>query len=461
VSAVIELVPQDTAVYTNARKLIDEGHIEKADKMLNMHLMRNPDDALALSFMVEILKKADRFPAAYQLAKRITELRPDRAEAWCSLGGAAQGLWRLDEAIDCYRKADQRASTRQQKALYASNIASSMLDGGSFVGSEEFCRTALRLDSKDTSVRHNLGLSLLGQRKWKEAWPFYSASVGSKQRNNVKYKDPAEPTWDGTKDQTIVVYGEQGVGDEICAASMLPDVIRDSKKVIIDCDHRLKRLFQRSFPEATVHGTRWVPGNWKDEAATIDASIAGFEVGKFYRNDDKDFPGTPYLVPCPDRLAMWKALWATKKKPVIGIAWTGGIWQNAAMYRELPLKEWQPIFDSIGAHFVSLQYKDAEKDIAGTPVVQYPYATLTPDYDDTAALVASCDLVIGMQTSVCHTAGALGVPVWTMIPKQSQWRYGEEYTDVPWYKSMKLYRQKESWAPVVRKIAEDLKAWAR
>jgi ADP-heptose:LPS heptosyltransferase len=131
------------------------------------------------------------------------------------------------------------------------------------------------------------------------------------------------------------------------------------------------------------------------------------------------------------------------------------------MYRELPLKEWQPIFDSIGAHFVSLQYKDAEKDIAGTPVVQYPYATLTPDYDDTAALVASCDLVIGMQTSVCHTAGALGVPVWTMIPKQSQWRYGEEYTDVPWYKSMKLYRQKESWAPVVRKIAEDLKAWAR
>jgi tetratricopeptide (TPR) repeat protein len=458
-SAVIELQPQDTALYLNARKLIDAGDVEKADKMLSAHLLRNPDDALALSFMVEIFKKVDRVPVAYQLAKRITELRPDRAEAWCSLGGAAQALWRLDESIDCYKKAIQRAVSNNQRALYASNIASSMLDGGSFVKSEEYCRKAYEIDSEDVSIRHNLGLSLLGQRRWKEAWPFYSASIGGKQRRNVKYKDPPEPSWDGTKDQTIVVYGEQGLGDEICAASMLPDVIRDRKKVIIDCDHRLKNLFKRSFPQATVHGTRWVPGEWKDEAASVDASIAGFEVGKFYRNSDADFPGAPYLVPCPDRLAMWKSMWATKKKPVIGIAWNGGIWQNAAMYRELPLSEWKPIFNAIDAHWVSLQYKDAEKEIVGTPVMQYSGATLTPNYDDTAALVASCDLVIGMQTSVCHAAGALGVPVWTLIPKTSQWRYGEEYTDVPWYKGMKLYRQKGSWAPVVKQIVEDLKAW--
>jgi ADP-heptose:LPS heptosyltransferase len=229
-------------------------------------------------------------------------------------------------------------------------------------------------------------------------------------------------------------------------------VIRDSKKVIVDCDHRIKGLLQRSFPQASVHGTRWKPGTWKDEASTVDASIAGFEVAKFYRNADSDFPGTPYLIPCPDRTAMWKA---TKTKPRIGIAWSGGIWQNAAIHRELPLDQWKPIFDAIDAQWVSLQYRDASEDIKGTPVTQYRYATLTDDYDDTAALVASCDLVIGMQTSVNHLAGALGVPVWTLIPKTSQWRYGEEYTDVPWYKSMKLYRQGNSWP--TRKIASDLK----
>jgi ADP-heptose:LPS heptosyltransferase len=187
---------------------------------------------------------------------------------------------------------------------------------------------------------------------------------------------------------------------------------------------------------------------------TIEASTAAFELGQFYRNSDSDFPGTPYLTPCPDRTTMWKGLFATKRKPVIGIAWSGGIWQNASAFRQLPLLEWKPIFDAVDAHWVSLQYKDASKEIEGTPVVQYPFATLTPDYDDTAALVASCDLVIAMQTSVVHLAGALGVPCWSIIPKVSQWRYGEDYTDLPWYRSVKLYRQSKDWP--VKAIADAL-----
>jgi tetratricopeptide (TPR) repeat protein len=453
-SAVIELAPVDNSLYLKARELIDAGDIEKADSIINQHLMRNPDDAQALSLVVEILKKAKRIPAAYHLAKRTVDLRPDRCETWGALGGAAQELWRLDEAISHYRKAEKLSVKPAQRALYVNNIASTMLDGGKFIEAESVCREALALDDKDTSIRHNLGLSLLGQRKWQEAWPYYSASIGGKQRLARKFKNPYEPVWDGAKDQTVIVYGEQGLGDELCAASMLPDVIRDSKKVIVDCDHRLTGLLQRSFPQASVHGTRWKPGAWRAEAETADASISGFEVAKFYRNADTDFPGTPYLTPCPDRTAMWKS---TKTKPRIGIAWSGGIWQNAAIHRELPLDQWKPIFDAVDAQFVSLQYRDASEDIKGTPVVQYKYATLTDDYDDTAALVASCDLVIGMQTSVCHLAGALGVPVWTLIPKTSQWRYGEEYADVPWYQSMKLYRQGNSWP--TRKIASDLKVY--
>lgn len=462
-SAVLEILPARNELQ-KARECLERGDIEKADRLVNDHLLRNPDDAQALCLVVEILKKAQRLPAAYHIAKRATELRPDRSETWCALGSIAQNLWRLDEAISCYRKAKQRAITKQQQATYVNNIASSMLDAGEFVKSEPVCREALALVPDDKSINHNLGLSLLGQRRWAEGWPHYAASVGTKTRLLMKYYEPGneEPVWDGSKDKTVVVYGEQGLGDEICAASMLPDVIRDSRKVVVDCDHRLAGLFKRSFPAATVYGTRWKPsGKWPEvENREIEASIAGFEVGKFYRASDDAFPGAPYLVPCPQRTAMWKA---TKTRLRIGIAWTGGIWQNAAMFRELPLSQWKPIFDAgadFNVEFVSLQYKDATKDIEGTPVAQYRWATLTDDYDDTAALVASCDLVIGMQTSVCHLAGALGVPVWTLIPKTSQWRYGESYTDVPWYRSMKLYRQHDSWAPVVATVAEDFKAWA-
>ncbi len=314
----------------------------------------------------------------------------------------------------------------------------------------------MALDPNDSSPRHNLGLSLLAQRRWAEAWPHYSASVGTQVRLNVKYLNPPEPTWDGTPDKTVVIYGEQGLGDEINAASMLPDAIRDCRRVIVDCDPRLANLFRRSFPAATVHGTRQAKQlTWPEADRRIDASISAFEIGRFYRNADTDFPGTAYLTPCPERTAMWRALFSAKAKPVIGIAWTGGTFQNAGQYRSMPLKDWAPLFGAIDAHWVSLQYKGAAEEIRGTPVAEYPWATLTKDYDDTAALVAACDLVICVQTSVGHLAGALGVPAWVMVPKQTQWRYGEEWTDTPWYRSVKLYRAHTGWP--IQTLASDLR----
>jgi tetratricopeptide (TPR) repeat protein len=448
---------KDETYVSRVRKLMEAGEVDDAYKIVDEILMKDPTNAQALCLASDIMKKAKKLPIAYSLAKQAASICPERPEPWNAVGHAAQLLWRLDEALGAYGKALQRAVSKEQKTLYKNNLASVHLDAGDFKKAEQPCRDALAL-MEDNNTRHNLGLSLLAQRRWKEAWPNYSASIGSPRRLNYKYMKPEEPTWDGTKGQKVVVYGEQGLGDEICAASMLPDVIRDSKQVIIDCDHRLTNLFKRSFPTAKVYGTRWKKEiAWAQEDRKIDASVSAFEVAKHYRNADEDFPGTPYLTPDPERVLMWKALFATKKKPVIGIAWTGGVWHNASMHRQLPLDEWKPLFDAVDAHWVSLQYKDASKDIVGTPVVQYAHATLTQDYDDTAALVASCDLVIGVQTSVHHLAGALGVPSWVFIPKVSQWRYGEGYTTVPWYRAMKLYRQTGGQWPL-KSIANDLKS---
>lgn len=460
---VIELQPQkDTSYIVKATQLYDAGKIDEAYNVTDAYLMREPNDAQALALMSAILKKANKVSVAYSLAKRATELRPDRPEPWNAFAHAAQYLWRMDEAEQSYKKALQRVSNKRQKALYLNNLASVMLDQGQFSAAEPYCRESLELED-DRQARHNLGLSLMAQHRWEEGWKYYSASIGTENRRNVRYRPQGkeEPVWDGSPGKTVVIYGEQGLGDEICAASMLPDAIRDSKRVIVDCDKRLAGLFRRSFPKASVYGTRWAkPGDkerWKESQDDIEASISGFELGQFYRKSNADFPGTPFLVADPDRVAMWKGLWATKKKPVIGIAWTGGTWHNAGEHRKLPLAEWKPIFDAVDAHWVSLQYKDATTEIEGTPVVQYPYGTLTPDYDDTAALVASLDLVIAVQTSVNHLAGALGVPAWAMIPKVSQWRYGEKGDSLPWYSSVKLYRQTDKWP--IQQVAHDLAAY--
>jgi tetratricopeptide (TPR) repeat protein len=455
----IEPQKKEQTYVGRAAALIDAGELDKAWEIVESVLMQNPNDAQGLCVAADIMKKAKRLPVAYSLAKRASEIRPERCEPWNCLGHAAQLLWRLEEAEACYKKAMQRALRDDQKALYSNNLASTHLDAGEFVKAEGPCRKALEF-KEDTNARHNLGLSLLAQRKWTEGWAAYSASIGTHRRLNTKYKTPAEPTWDGSPHKAIVIYGEQGLGDEICAGSLVPDAIRDSKKVILDCDHRVANLFRRSFPRATVYGTRWAKKGetpWAPEDRDIDASISAFEVAKYYRNADSDFPGTAYLTPCPERTGMWGHLFFQKRKPVIGIAWTGGTWTNGSFHRQLPLSEWAPIFKAVDAHWVSLQYKDAGKEIQGTPVTQYSYGTLTKDYDDTAALVANCDLVLGVQTSCMHLAGALGIPSWNMIPKISQWRYGEKFESIPFYKSMRLIRQNANGNWPIQQIVNDLK----
>src|SRR5258706_5998324 len=141
---------------------------------------------------------------------------------------------------------------------------------------------------------------------------------------------------------------------------------------------------------------------------------------------------------------MWKGLWTQKRKPTIGIAWTGGIPKTNSRNRRIALDDFLPLFNAVDAHFVSLQYKDAAGEIAAfksrhpVDLEQYKWGTLTSDYDDTAALIASLDYVVCIQTAVAHTAGALGTPVMVLVPVATQWRYGDSEEGIPWYNSLKI-----------------------
>lgn len=461
-AAVIELKPkgQDQTV-ASAQKHYLKGDYAQAGAIAELYLREHPDDAQALAILSAVYKQADRSALAYILGKRASELRPDRPETWVCHGFAAQSLWRTDEALSCYRKALQRAQNSNQKALYNNNIASVYLDLGQFSEAEKYVDRSLEFEASEKNTRHNKGLCLLARREWGEAWHWYSASIGSNQRTEFRYMNGtpqgAEPCWDGKPFAGILaVYGEQGLGDEVCAASAIPDIIAAQKaaggRVIIDCDKRLEGLFRRSFPGATVHGTRWEKSlSWPEEDRNIGASIACFEVLKHFRTKAEDFSGKPYLTPCPDRLKQWKATFANGK-PTIGIAWTGGTWKNAGSFRQLPLSQWQPIFDAVDANWVSLQYKDATSEIEGTPVRQYSWGTITKDYDDTAALVAACDLVIGVPTSVIHLAGALGVPAICMKAQTPCWKFA--HSELAFTPDVKLVDNPGDWKAPVSQVVK-------
>lgn len=430
------------------RNLIEIGELDKAWARVEPWLETDPEQPECLWLAALILERSKKLVLAYHLSHRLVELRPHKFPAWIALGRVCDELWRVEESEHAYRRALKEAKDVKEQALALVNLGALYISIGQFTAALTLLEQVEALDPESKLYRSNLGFCQLALRNWEQGWKNYAHSLGTDTRKKLQYEQ--EPQWDGTPGKTVAVYGEQGLGDELAFASMIPDAIPNVGRLVVDCDPRLANLFTRSFPDAHVYGGR----GKKQMALRTKADVPQYSLplgglGQFYRNSDASFPGTPYLVPDPDRVLMWKALFATKKKPCIGLAWSGGVKRTGERFRRWELKELLPWFEAVDAHWVCLQHKDAGQEIAQframypeVDLVQYPNATLTPDYDDTAAMVAALDHVVCVQTAIAHLCGGLGQVCWVFVAKSSQWRYGEEGESVPWYGSVRVFRQK-------------------
>jgi hypothetical protein len=421
-------------VYADLQELAKQDPDEVVRRCVSL-LDANPDDSLAIFLMAQIYAEAEKFGMAANLFRRVADLRPEKSEAWNNLGMALEGMKNHPEAMRMFRKAWEL----EKRASYASNIGNCYLSQQEYETAREWAQRALKLDPEFRSAKSVLGMSCLALNDWATGWDNYEATLGGKFRKETQYQD--EGRWDGTPGKSLIVYGEQGIGDEVMYASCVPDVAQDNN-VVLECDPRLEGLFRRSF-NIPVYGTRREAAPWLEEYR-FDARCSVGTLPKFFRRTRKSFPGTPYLKADPERRVQWRALFDTFKKPVIGIAWSGGSKHNQWQARAIGLEAFRPLIEGVDATFVSLQYKDPTEEIASTglPVKHWSRATLTQDYDDTAGLVAELDLVVGVHTSVHHLAGALGVPGLILVPDKTLWLYANEF---PWYGSAELVRQAGTW----------------
>lgn len=447
-----------------ARRFAEANEPDQALKLAEHWLMENPDDIQALVVASFVLRRVRKLPQAYHLSRRITELEPKEPAGWINFGQISNELFRTPEAERAYRRGLACAKDADSRSKLYTNLSALLIDMGRFDEALKAAEASIEAKPQSNPARTNLGFCQLAQRNWSEGWKNYRTCLGTEVRKKRIYREPHEAEWDGSAGQTVILYGEQGIGDEICFASMLPDAIARAGKVILDIDERLANLFRRSFAQAKVYGTRNAkPGDepWAMEDRQFDCSLAIAQIGEFFRQQDSDFPAAPYLVADPERLLMWKALWAMKQKPMIGIAWSGGIWQTGAKFRRLQLEQLLPVFQSLDAHWVCLQYKDAAREIAGfrkqhseIDLVQYPHATLTNDYDDTAALVASLDCVVSVPTAVVHAAGALGVPCMAMKAPHSCWKFS---AGLPFHPGVELIENEGNWDRTILETASALR----
>lgn len=444
-------------VLMDAEKLRAERKPDEAMKLCAGFMADNFDHVPALVLAAHIMLDAHRYGVAHPLMLRAAQLAPDESIVWNNLALCYQETENVAEAERCFIKALNR-DPNDTNAL--ANLAKLYNDMGEYHKAINCCDRALKIKSNLPEAHYNRGISLLAQGEWKEGWQGYEYNLGQYEGRKERVFG-AIPRWTGVEGLTLIAYGEQGIGDEISFASMIPDLMRKNK-VIIECDGRLKGLFKRSFG-CEVHGTRYKKGgiSWPSKYE-IDATVAGGSLGGFYRNAPEDFPGTPYLTADPERRIQWRALLdSLGDKLKVGIAWTGGIKRTMSTKRSLDLEELLPVLRQDAA-FINLQYKDSVEvealEVAhGIKIHTWPHATQTKDYDDTAALVAELDLIVTVQQTAVHIGGALGVPTWAMIPKTPLWRYGLTGTTMPWYKSVKLYRQRAEWVHTIDEVASDLK----
>jgi len=350
-----------------------------------------------------------------------------------------------------------------------SNLGWILLEKGDYAQGLELLDAALARDPDDHETRLVRSYMNLKRGEFGQGWRDYEARRHSRFAMHCPFHFPQ---WDGTpiSGKTLLIHGEQGFGDQIMFASCFEDAIERAGRCIIECDPRLAALFRRSFPSAVIEAgaPSAEPAAWTANAPTVDCQIPMGSLPGFFRKRWEDFPRhTGYLRAAPERVAYWRGrLDALGPGPKIGLSWRGGIATTRRHLRSLALEEFLPVL-RLPAEFVSLQYGNCADELNGLSrehgVILPHWQDALDDYDETAALVCALDLVVSVCTAVIHLTGALGKPVWILVPAVAEWRYLDRGEIMPWYPSARLFRQTEAgrWRDVISRVSEQFEQLPR
>ena len=409
---------------------LELGDISRAVAQFERAVTLNPHDAKAHSNLGYVLfRDLGEYERGAGHVARALELDPHDANAWCNHSMVLSQQGRLDEAIS-------------------------------------ICDQLLAAQPQMHEARLNRGLARLKQGRFAEGWRDYEARKLT--RSNYIPRPFGFPEWQGESltGKTVLVYAEQGLGDEIMFASCVPELLAQAGRCLIECTPRLEALMRRSFPGARVHGGAQNDADlgWLAEHAPVHCQVAIGSLPGFFRRHAADFPvHRGYLRADDRRVARWQARLAALGPGLkAGISWRGGMISTRRGLRSTQLAEWLPLLRQPACHFVSLQYGDCAAEVAALArehgVTVHHWQQGIEDLDETAALLCALDLVVSVQTAVVHLSGALGRPTWVALPAAPEWRYLHEGTTMPWYPSVRLFRQQETgnWQPVLKQVADGL-----
>jgi tetratricopeptide (TPR) repeat protein len=377
-------------------------------------------------------------------------LRPDLAQLHANLSNALRDSWQLDEAL-----AAAKASLNLNPDLPEAHasLGAAMLMLGRFDEAISACRAAIQLKPDLPAAHLNHALAELVTGNLERAWPNYLWWMRCPQ---VRPRLPGPVSlWDGTRidGKTILLYSDQGFGDAIQFIRYAPMVAAMGARVVVECPPALLSLFKRCAGADVVLATgsplphcdyqcplASLPALFKTTLPTIPAPI-------------------PYLTADSNIIEAWrKRIASTKDTIQIGLAWAGRPENRNDRNRSIAGNKFSPLANMSGVRFHSLQ---KSREVIPSLALSN-WSELLTDFAETAGLIANLDFIISVDTAVAHLAGAMGKPVWLLVPFPPEWRWMLDRADSPWYPTMRLFRQKTpgDWESVIQTVAGELAALA-
>ena len=304
-------------------------------------------------------------------------------------------------------------------------------------------------DPRMWEIDYNEALVYLSVGRFTEGWDLF-ASRFSLPDAKFSYDHFPVDRWDGgsLQGKNVFVWLEQGIGDQIMCASMLKELQQavTPGSVTLLCDRVLYKTFTRAFPGIAIHRTGGYLSQ-RLEAWDFDCQLSLADLGKMFRNSWADFPGRPYLVPNPAKVAEYRAKYKTGKK-LCGVAWCS-ISKTTGPEKSMTLIDMAPILKRDDFTFLDMQYGDHIPELkaawsAGLNIMHDKSVDQLCDMDDFIAQVAAMDVVITTSQTLAHVAGAVGVPTYVLLPlgKGRLWYWFAEVSECPWYHAVTLLRQK-------------------
>lgn len=382
----------------------------------------NPEAAVYSTNLAGVYRALRQYGHAVEMAREAVRLAPADAGTWFSLGAALKETGAADEAIDCLSRAIE-----------------------------------LQPDHRDAHVDRAFTRLLSGRNLaagWREAiwrWPGARLPDGF-----------AIPVWAGESlaGKSLLIRAEQGLGDQLMAASCLPELIVAAGRCHFECDPRLVDLLARSFPNAHVSGPLSDP-------PAVDLQTYSGSMLEFLRPELSAFPQhAGYLTADPRLREFWRQ--RLRELPPglrVGISWTGGANAARREVRSVPAPNWQPLVQLPNVQLCCVQYGVTADEVQefsrgfGGLLHFWPECRPTVDQDGFAALLSELDLTVTVDNSTAHLAGALGQPVWNLLSYAADCRWFLHREDSPWYPAMRLFRQTADcrWESVISRVCRELR----